>query len=133
MTETYDDAQSVNQVPSTEETAARARDRGRDRPRVTFMGNSYDLASLGALATGVVLLLMCLTCNQAAYCLPCVPLILGIIGLAMAKDAVDAERTRLWSWIGIGSTGVIAALIGLAIVGYAFFIAVVVFMSEMNY
>jgi hypothetical protein len=39
------------------------------------------------------------------YCLPVAAVALGIIGLVMARDAIDPERTRLWSWLGIGSGG----------------------------
>lgn len=102
------------------------------RPRVSFMGNSYDLTSMGALASGLMVLLSCLTCNQFAYCLPCLPLILGIIGLVMAKQAVDEERTRTWSWIGIGSTGVILVLLALAALAYLALMAFILVASQVE-
>ena len=96
----------------------------RERPTVTFMGNTYDLASMGALASGVLLLVMCLTCNMGLYCLPIVPLVLGIIGLVTAQQAVDEERTRLWSWIGLGTTGAVLLLI---VLGIALYFGLIVF------
>jgi hypothetical protein len=75
------------------------------RPRVTFRGNSYDLTALAALVIGIIVVLMCVTLGQAVYCLPVAAVALGIIGLVMARDAIDPERTRLWSWLGIGSGG----------------------------
>ncbi len=69
----------------------------------TFRGNGLDMTALGALASGALVLLSCLSCGQAAYCLPVLPFLLGLIGLIGAKDSVDPKRTRLWSWLGIGS------------------------------
>jgi len=74
-----------------------------------FRGNSYDVAALGALASGVLVLFTCLTCGFGYYCLPFVPMLLGLVGIAAARDAIDEERTKLWSWLGIGA-GVIVVL-----------------------
>lgn len=98
---------------------------GNGRPRVTFMGNSYDLAALGAVASAALLLFLCVTCNMGFYCLPAVPLVLGLIGLLAARQAVDAQRTRLWSWIGVG-TG--AFLLILLIVGFLLYIGFIVWL-----
>jgi len=76
------------------------------RRTVTFMGNTYDLAALVALTTGVVVLLLCLSCGWALYCLPVVPIIAGVIALVSAQRAVAPERTRLHAWLGIGGGGV---------------------------
>jgi hypothetical protein len=103
-----------------------------ERPQVTFRGNSYDLISLGAVASAAILLLMCFTCNMGFYCLPFIPLLLGIIGLLVAKDSVDEERTRLLSWIGVGSGGVVLVLGTLAVLAYFAFIFVVVLASTGN-
>ena len=74
-----------------------------------FRGNSYDVAALGALASGVLVLFTCITCGFGYYCLPFVPMLLGLIGIAAARDAIDEESTKLWSLLGIGA-GVIAVL-----------------------
>ncbi|HOU13781.1 MAG TPA: hypothetical protein PKZ84_11750 [Anaerolineae bacterium] len=81
---------------------------------VTFMGNTYDLAALGALASGVLVLLSCITCNMSFYCFPFIPLLLGLVGIFSAREAVNEERTRLWSWLGAGIGAVI--LVGLMLV-----------------
>lgn len=74
-----------------------------------FRGNSYDISALGALASGVLVLFTCVTCGLGSYCLPFIPMLLGLIGIAAARDAIDEERTKLWAWLGIGA-GVIAVL-----------------------
>ena len=86
-----------------------------DRRTITFMGNTYDLAALVALIVGAVLLLTCLTCGIGGYCLPLVPLVAGAIGLASATRAADPERTRLFSWLGIGA-GTLYILLALALI-----------------
>jgi hypothetical protein len=92
------------------------------KPAITFMGNSYDLTAVVGVTTGAIVLLTCATCNLGYYCLPLVPIILGIIGLVAAKDAVDPERTKLLSWLSLGSGVIILLLIFLAIVAYVAFI-----------
>ncbi len=84
------------------------------RRTVTFMGNTYDLAALGALASGALALFSCATCNMGFYCLPFIPLLLGLVGIISAREAVNEERTRLWSWLGAGAGVVI--LIGSLVV-----------------
>ncbi|MBN2390814.1 MAG: hypothetical protein JXR84_08825 [Anaerolineae bacterium] len=84
---------------------------------VTFMGNTYDLAALGALGSGVLVLFSCLTCNMGYYCLPFIPLLLGLVGIVSAREAVNKERTQLWSWLGIGA-GIVVIIAGiLAVIG----------------
>jgi hypothetical protein len=92
------------------------------RPTVTFQGNSYDLMSVVGITIGGVVLLSCATCNFGFYCLPFVPIGLGVIGLAMAKESVDPDRTRLLSWLSVGSGAVILALLVAGIALYIFFI-----------
>jgi predicted ferric reductase len=94
-------------------------------PRVTFRGNSYDLMSLAALMTGGLVLLSCLTCNMGYYCLPLVPIGLGLVGLLGAHQSVNTRRTRLWSWLGIGFGGLLLVLILVAI---ALYVALIVFL-----
>jgi len=80
------------------------------RNAATFTGNTYDLSSLGALACAGVLLFLCVTCNMGFYCLPVLAIVLGVVGLLAARQAVDPMRTRLWSWIGVGS-GILVLLL----------------------
>ena len=88
------------------------------KPAVTFRGNSYDLASVIGVTTGALVLLTCGTCNLGFYCLPFIPVILGIIGLIAAKDSVDSERTKLLSWLSLGSGAIIFLLLVLFIAVY---------------
>lgn len=103
-------------------------DEGEPRSRAIFTANEYDLLALGALVSGIFLLLSCVTSNMIWYCLPFLPLLMGGIALASARQAVNEERTRLWAWMGLG-TGVLVILfaallvlctiVGLGIVIYA--------------
>ncbi len=65
------------------------------RRTVTFMGNTYDLAALGALGSGALVLFSRLTCNMGYYCLPLIPLLLGLVGVISAREAVNKERPQL--------------------------------------
>ena len=104
----------------------------RGKPTVTFMGNSYDLMSVVAVTLGGMILFTCFTCNFGYYCLPFIPVILGIIALISAKDSVDPERTKLLSWIGIGS-GAFFIIIGiLAMIAYFLFFFFVMGMGTMS-
>jgi hypothetical protein len=71
-----------------------------------YRGNAFDITALIALGTGLLTLLTCVSIGYVMYCLPVFPLALGIVGLATARKAIDPERTRLLSWIGLGSGGV---------------------------
>ena len=87
-------------------------------PEVTFKGNGIDLTALAALGSAVIMGLLCFTCNMGYYCLPFLSLILGIVGLASAGYAVDKKRTRILSWIGIGTGAVIVLMVALFVVMY---------------
>ncbi len=101
----------------------------KDAARAPFRGNAYDLAALGALGSGVLALLSCVTCNTVYYCLPLLPIALGAIGLVAAEQSLNARRTRTWSWIGI-ATGIVIILVALAaIVLYIAFTALMLYMS----
>ncbi len=96
----------------------------------TFRGNGLDMTALGALASGALVLLSCLSCGQAAYCLPVLPFLLGLIGLIGAKDSVDPKRTRLWSWLGIGSGAATLILAVFAVAAYMSFILFLILVSD---
>jgi hypothetical protein len=95
-------------------------------PETTFRGNTYDLAALGALTSGVLVLFSCLTCGFGFYCLPLVPLVLGVIGLLSARQSVEEKRTRLWSWLGIAAGGLMLLLIIAGVILYIAFIVLAV-------
>ncbi len=100
---------------------------GPTRPAVTFMGNTYDLVSLGALGSALLTAFLCLTLSYGIYFLPILPLVLGLIGLLAANRAVDEQRTRTFSWIGLLLGAGILLLIVLCLIGsivlYALFFA----------
>ena len=98
--------------------------------RVTFKGNTYDLTSFAALVSGVLVLASCLTCNTVFYCLPLVPIVLGLIGVVSANQSVDARRTRNWSWVGIAAGIFILAMLLLAIVLYIAFIVLMIYLGN---
>jgi len=110
-------AEKIDQImPSAAETGS--------GPVITFQGNSYDLASVIGVTAGTLVLFACFTCNVGYYCLPIVPIILGIIGLVAAKDSVDPQRTKLLSWLSVGSGALILLLIFLFA---ALYIGIIVF------
>ena len=99
-------------------------------PQVTFRGNTYDLISLGSLVTGALILFSCLTCNTGYYCLPLISVALGAVGLLSARQAVEVERTKLWSWLGIVAGGIVLLLVVLCFVLYIGFIALAIVTDE---
>ena len=78
---------------------------------IPFQGNNYDLVALIGLVIGGVTLFSCGTLGFGYYCLPVLPIILGIVGLLTAKDSLNPDRTRLFSWLSIGAGGVFLLLI----------------------
>ncbi len=87
-------------------------------PKAALHGNAFDLTSLGALACGVFMLFMCLTCNMGFYCLPALPLILGVIGLVTARKAVNREQSQTMSWVGLAAGGLSILLMAAGFVLY---------------
>jgi len=88
------------------------------KPVITFRGNNYDMMSvIGATLAGGTLF-ACGTCGFGFYCLPFVPLILGIVGLFSLRESVDPNRTQLLSWFSIGVGALFALLILAGIVFY---------------
>ena len=104
----------------------------REKPTVTFMGNTYDLTAVVAVTVGGVVLFTCFTCNLGFYCLPIIPIILGIIALVSAKDSVNPERTKMLSWIGIGSGAALIIIGVLAMIAYFLFLFFVIGMEGMS-
>ena len=104
-----------------------------EQPEVTFEGNSTDLASLGAMVLGLLSLFLCMTCNMGFYCLPILPVILGLVGLMSAGQAVDPQRTRLWSWIGLGTGLFFLVLLAAALVIYIALMVLMISLSDFPY
>ena len=101
-----------------------------ETPPVTFRANTYDLMSLGSLVTGALILFSCITCGAGYYLMPLIALALGAVGLLSARRAVEADRTRLWSWLGIAAGGVVLLLIALCIILYVGFIVLAAMSGE---
>ena len=118
----------VDQVP----VVPPSQDAPSSGPRVTFRGNSYDLVSLVSLATGGLILFTCLTCNLGYYCMPIIPMALGLVGVLSAHQAVDARRTRLWSWLGIAAGGLMLLLILVVVALYVGFIVLLIAVGELD-
>ena len=95
-----------------------------ETPRVTFRGNSYDLIAMGSLASAALILFTCVTCGMGYYCLPVLSVVLGAIGVLSARQAVEVERTRLWSWLGLAGGGILLLLMALCFVLYIAFIVI---------
>lgn len=93
------------------------------RPAATYQGNGYDLAALVGVTTGVIVLLVCGTGGVGVYCLPIVPVILGIIGLMTANDSVNPDRTKFLSWLSLAVGGLILLFILMIVIVYVAFIA----------
>ena len=97
----------------------------------TYKGNAYDVTSLLALCSGLLILFTCLTCGMGLYVMPFLAIIPGIVGVVMAKKSVDPQRTQLLSWLGIGS-GTVVLFISLA--GIAIYvILLLVFVRSSGY
>jgi hypothetical protein len=115
------------------ESSAPARSSGGTlKPEIMFRGNTYDLLSLGSLITGAMILFSCLTCNMGYYCFPVVAVVLGAIGLLSAQKSVDAERTKLWSWLGLAAGGLVLLLIVACMILYIGFFALGIATGEMK-
>ncbi len=89
------------------------------KPAPSFLGNANDLVALIAAVSGAAIFGACFA-SVAAWC---VPLVLGIIGLVLAKEAIDPRRARILSAVGIVSMVVLFLLFIAFIVLYVVFIA----------
>jgi len=89
------------------------------KPAPSFLGNANDLVALIAAVSGAAIFGACFA-SLAAWC---VPLVLGIIGLVLAKEAIDPKRARILSAVGIVSMVVLFLLFIAFVVLYVVFIA----------
>ncbi len=95
-------------------------------PQVSFMGNTYDLLAVSGMVSSLILMFICLTCNMGFYCLPFIPLGLGLFGLLTAQDAIDAKRTQTLSWVNIG---IAAAILLIGMLFLILYIGLMVFIA----
>jgi hypothetical protein len=83
----------------------------------TTNGDRWALIALAVSLTVV------LSCVPVLNCLaPLAPLVVGIIALVQAKNAVDPNRARTYGWIatGIGILILVVAIVGIAAYGALF-------------
>ncbi len=86
-------------------------------PPKLYQGNGWDITALLATATGVLAILSCGSFGFMVYCLPVLPLILGIVAVVAARRAAEPRRSRVLGWIGLGSGALTTVLlIALALV-----------------
>ncbi|TFG67414.1 MAG: hypothetical protein E4H27_09035 [Anaerolineales bacterium] len=90
--------------------------------QTVFEVNAHDLSAFIALICGVIVFLVCASCGLGLYLLPLVAIVMGLIGLIIAKNAVNPQRAQLLSWLGLGS-GIITVL--LALIGIAVYIILI--------
>lgn len=114
----------VNPPPDTDAEAIPIPTSPSAATEITFQGNNYDLMSVVGVTTGGIALLTLGTCGLGTYCLPFLPILLGIIGLVVAKDSINPDRTKRFSWISIGAGSILFALI---IVFVALYIGIIFF------
>lgn len=72
-----------------------------DKKRPIYQGNNQDLQAFVGMVVGITTLVTCCSGSCCTVLLPIVPLALGILSLANARDAVDPRRTRQQAWISI--------------------------------
>ncbi|MBN1993965.1 MAG: hypothetical protein JW953_14795 [Anaerolineae bacterium] len=122
---------SKEENPATPEPVTEAETAPEDgKPTITFRGNGYDIAAVVGVTVGAVMLLSCVTCNLAYYVFPFIPVILGIVGLVLAKDSVNPERTRLLSWFSLGSGAFFFVVAFLCVAAYIGFIVFAIAMDS---
>lgn len=91
-----------------------------------YRGNTSDVIAFTAAVSGLTL---CgyLATNGLACCLP---VALGIAGLAMAQNAGDPKRARIMSIVGIASVGLLVLFIVCCIALYFGFVALMAVSSS---
>lgn len=90
------------------------------KKRPIYQGNNNDLNAFLGMIFGVLAIA---SCCGITYCLPFVALLMGIMALINAKDAVDPSRTRQQGIIAILTGGVFALGIAGCIAIYVLAIA----------
>jgi hypothetical protein len=91
-----------------------------------YRGNGYDITALIAAVTGLLAILSCATFGYMMYCLPLLPLALGLVGVLTTRRAADPGRSRVFGWIGLG-TGALTTLILVVLVMLWFSLMVIAF------
>lgn len=77
-------------------------------------GDRWAIAALAIVASTLI------SCVPGLNCLsPLVPLIVGIVTLTKAKNAVDPSRARLYGWlaVGLGALFLLVFVVAIAVYG----------------
>ncbi len=90
-----------------------------------YQGNTNDIVALSAAVSGLSLCAYMAT--NGLFC--CLPVLLGIAGLAMAGSAEDPQRARNLSLVGIGTVGCMFLFFLACIALYFAFMAIVAISS----
>lgn len=118
------DSDTSVELPSALLVEAAATGETSSGPGITFQGNGYDLSAVIGVTIGALVLLSCATCNLGYYCMPFIPIVLGIIGLVAVKNSVNPDRTRLLSWLSVGAG---TAILLLTVLFTALYLGLIVF------
>ena len=90
-----------------------------EQPQVTFEGNNTDLVAFASIVTAIATLFVCGSMAYGAYCLPCAPILLGLIAVLNARRSVNPTNTRTYGWLSIGTGSLFFLLMALAVIGFA--------------
>jgi hypothetical protein len=85
-----------------------------------YQGNSNDVIALAAAVSGLTVCAYLASSGLAC----CLPLVLGVAGLALAQQAVDPARARTLSLVGVGSIGLMLLFVLCCIALYVALIVV---------
>ncbi|MBL8059002.1 MAG: hypothetical protein JNK29_20010 [Anaerolineales bacterium] len=110
-------------IPHSQASAARL-----PQAEAPYKGNSTDLTALAALMAGLA---SALACFGLTYVLPLIAFILGLVAWLQARDALNPQRARRMSLVGLAGGGVflLAVLGGLALMVLCFVLQFAVIMS----
>lgn len=101
----YDPGQQPSWNPPVEAPGFTA---GPSETQPTASGDRWAIAALAIVGSTLI------SCIPGLNCLsPLVPLIVGIITLTKAKNAIDPSKARLYGWLAVG----LGALFLLALIG----------------
>lgn len=89
------------------------------RKHAIYQGNNQDLNGFLAMLMGIAAILSC--CYVTPCIFPFAAVLLGVLSLMNAKDAVDPRRTRQQAWVGIFTGGCLAVLV-VGVIGFYVFI-----------
>jgi hypothetical protein len=89
------------------------------QPDAPYKGNSTDVTALAAAMAGLMTLLWC---GGLSWATPLIAFVLGLVAYLQSRDALDPQRTRRLSLLGLAGGGllVVAIFAGLALVALCF-------------